>query len=331
MPRPRSSAFSNETRARVARFLADRDQKVEQLHGPKPKPNLQVVNKKDSSPAELRIYDAIGGWFGITATEVAEALDGIAEDRDLTVRLNSPGGDVFDGTAIYNLLRSRAGQVDVVVDGLAASAASFIAQAGDSITMNRGTQMMIHDAIGFIIGNANDHREQVALLDRISDEIAGIYAARAGEKVEDWRARMLATTWYSASEAVEAGLADTSSDDQAETEDDEAEEPQEEVGARLNPAVLAAIATEVEPPATEDPFAGLPDDAFTGVGEQLDDLFDPMAGYDPELVGSLIRDVYADAPAPPTIQPGPPKPRTSIPIGELINDLVAGITEGVRP
>lgn len=315
MPRPR--AFSNEVTFGVARILASRDQDPKfkdsrSIAGGALRPRLEVVNKKDTGPAELRIYDSIGGWFGITATDVAEALDKIDDDRDLKVRINSPGGDVFDGTAIYNLLRSRTGQVDVVVDGLAASAASFIAQAGDTVTMNRGTQMMVHDAIGFTIGNAGVHREQVAFLDRISDEIAGIYAARAGSKVAEWRERMLAETWYSAAEAVEVGLADTATDDQVDDEDEDKDEPGEAA-------------------ASEDVFAVLGDDVFTGLSVHLDDLFDPASGYDPALVGDLIAGVYANAPAPPAVDPGPARSRTTIPIGEFVDAIVAGIQEGARP
>jgi ATP-dependent protease ClpP protease subunit len=330
MPRSRPRAFSNEVTFGVSRYLAARDRYVAAFRTTSSRPRLEVVNKADSGPAELRIYEAIGGWFGITATDVAEALDDIAPDRDLVVRINSPGGDVFDGTAIYNLLRSRAGQVDVMVDGLAASAASFIAQAGDTITMNRGTQMMIHDAIGFTIGNAADHREQVALLDRISDEIAGIYAARAGSTVAEWRERMLATTWYSAAEAVEAGLADASSDDQVDADEDETEED-EELAARLRPAARVGNVATGANESADDPLAGIDGEVFASFGEVLDDVFDPTSGYDGDLVGVLIRDVYADAPAPPAVDPGPPRPRTTIPIGEFVDALAKGLQEGVRP
>jgi ATP-dependent protease ClpP protease subunit len=338
VPRPRPSAFSNEVTYRVGLHLRARAdlfgakaQDMRSIAGGVLRPKLEVVNKAASGPAELRIYDAIGGWFGITATDVAEALDDIDDDRDLKVRINSPGGDVFDGTAIYNLLRTRAGQVDVVVDGLAASAASFIAQAGDTITMNRGTQMMIHDAIGFTIGNASDHREQVALLDRISDEIAGIYAARAGHDVATWREKMLATTWYSASEAVDAGLADETSDDQVETDDEDLEDRE---AAASTPLRIVAQVTAPPQEADGEP-AELTDDEWTALGGALraglDETFDGMDGYDPALVSSLIADVYGNAPAPPTIDPGPPPARTSIPLDEFIDGIVQGIQEGVRP
>lgn len=237
MPRrPRSPAINQAVLDRVRAYLQGRE---DHPHPERPagwRPQLQVINQAEADRAELRIYDAIGGWWGITAGDIAEALDDLGADQALTVRINSPGGDVFDGTAIYNLLRSRPGPTDVVVDGLAASAASFIAQAGDSITMNRGTQMMIHDAIGFTIGNAADHRQQVALLDRVSDEVAGIYQARAGDTVGEWRERMLAETWYNAAEAVEVGLADQTSDDDAS--DDDQDDAGDQAAAVANPGTM---------------------------------------------------------------------------------------------
>ena len=117
---------------------------------------------RNATGVDLWLYDEIGPW-GTTASDVAAALAGLAPTDRVTLRINSPGGDVFDGLAIYNLLRGHPGGVDVVVDGLAASAASFIAMAGSSVTMLAHTRMMIHDAIGFAFGNAADMRELAAL------------------------------------------------------------------------------------------------------------------------------------------------------------------------
>lgn len=155
---------------------------------------------------ELQIYDAIGGW-GVTAEEFVADLAEVTAP-ELTVRINSPGGEVFDATVIYNALMDHPAQVTCVVDGIAASAASVIAQAGDRVVMNRASQMMIHDASGLCIGNADDMLEMADLLDKLSGEIAGIYAARAGGDVAGWRARMRAETWMTGPEAVDLGLAD---------------------------------------------------------------------------------------------------------------------------
>ena len=193
--------------ARVQALLAARDaQSLPQGHV-RPTPTVTALAEGEGS--ELLIYDEIGFW-GIWAIDVAAALTTIS--GPLHVRINSPGGDVFDGVAIYNLIADYPDQVTVTVDGLAASAASFIAMAGDTIRMNRASQMMIHDASGGCRGNAADMKAMAALLDMISGTIAGIYAGRAGGEVDEWRERMLVDagfgTWYTAEEAVEAGLAD---------------------------------------------------------------------------------------------------------------------------
>lgn len=159
-----------------------------------------------SDTATVFIYDEIS-WCGVTADAVAHELDGITASA-ITVRLNSPGGDLFDGIAIYNSLVSHPASVTVQVDGLAASAASVIAMAGESVRMMAGTQLMVHDGMALCIGNAADMVETAALLDKCSDQIAGFYARRAGGAVADWRAIMRGEAWYTGPEAVAAGLAD---------------------------------------------------------------------------------------------------------------------------
>ncbi|MEU4779255.1 head maturation protease, ClpP-related [Micromonospora sp. NPDC023633] len=166
----------------------------------------RIEAKAGTRSAVVSIYDEIG-WAGTSAKDFAGELRALDAD-EITLRLNSPGGDAWDGIAIYNALRDHKATVHVVVDGLAASAASFIAQAGDRITMNRGAQMMIHDAAGLAIGNARDMRDMAEVLDRVSDSIAGIYAARSGRPMAEFREAMARDTWYTAAEAVDAGLAD---------------------------------------------------------------------------------------------------------------------------
>jgi hypothetical protein len=106
--------------------------------------------------------------------------------------------------------------VTVLVDGLAASAGSFIAQSGDVVKMNRGSQMMIHDAGGLVMGTAKDMQDFAEELDKVSDSLAGIYAARAGGTVDEWREAMRVESWYTAEEAVDAGLADEAVADEPE-------------------------------------------------------------------------------------------------------------------
>lgn len=157
-------------------------------------------------PAVVVIYDEIGYW-GVSAQDFMVELRSITAS-EIELRINSPGGEIFDGIAIHNVLRSHQARVTTYVDSLAASIASVIAMAGDRIVMQPHSQLMIHDGSGLCIGDAADMREMADLLDRQSDNIAGIYAERAGGGAAKWRKAMQAETWYTAAEAVEAGLAD---------------------------------------------------------------------------------------------------------------------------
>lgn len=159
----------------------------------------------------LRMYEPIDSWggdWGVSAREFLSVLDGITTPS-IRLHINSPGGEVYEAIAVLNALRSHPARVTAVVDGLAASAASFIAAGADELVMGRNTELMIHDAWGIGMGPAATMRELADRLDHVSDNIASIYAAKAGTPAEDWRAAMLAETWYSADEAVAAGLADS--------------------------------------------------------------------------------------------------------------------------
>lgn len=178
------------------------------------------ITAKDKS-ATVRIYDEIGFW-GTRAADFARELADLDVDT-IDLRLNTPGGSVFDGVAIHNTLVDHKAAVHVTVDGVAASIGSVIAMAGDSVTMGRGTRMMIHRPMGLALGNEDDMGDMKALLGELGKDIAGFYAARAGGSVDQWLASMRAETWYSAQEAVDAGLADAvfgadKGDDQAKDE-----------------------------------------------------------------------------------------------------------------
>jgi ATP-dependent protease ClpP protease subunit len=166
-------------------------------------PCFKIVN---AAAPKLYVFGVIGG-YDADSSEFVQAVHGI-DAKAIDVHVNSPGGFVYDGVAMYEALKAHPATVNVHVDGLAASAASFLAQAGDTIDIATAGRMMIHDAQGVGIGSPADMREYADLLDAVSDDISGIYAARAGGKPGAWRSAMTATTWYSASEAVDAGLAD---------------------------------------------------------------------------------------------------------------------------
>ncbi len=156
--------------------------------------------------AEVYIYDEVGFW-GVTAADFANELRGVRAET-ITCHINSPGGEVFDGIAIYNALKQHPAKVTIYVDSLAASVASVIAMAGDRVVMGEGAQMMIHNAHGLCLGNETDMRQMADLLERQTDNLAGFYARRAGGDKQKWRDLMAAETWFSADEAVAAGLAD---------------------------------------------------------------------------------------------------------------------------
>lgn len=162
---------------------------------------------------EILIYGEIGG--DIVSSSVVSELKGLDTD-ELTVRVNSPGGDVYEGLAIMNALRSHPATVTAVVEGLAASAASFIAVGGaDRVVMRPTAELMIHEAMSFIGGNAADMSRVVDDLDRISANLSTVYAERSGGDPAEWRERMRAETWFSAEEAVAVGLADAVEDGRA--------------------------------------------------------------------------------------------------------------------
>jgi len=169
-------------------------------------PSRSCAVNASKGTTEIFIYGQIGEW-GISGAQFAADLAAV-KTPEVTVRVNSPGGDVFDGITIYNAIKRSGKKCTAVVDGLAASAASFIVQACDEVVMSEGSDMMIHDAHGIAVGSAEDLRATADLLDKKSADIANMYATRAGGTPVDWRNAMKETTWYSAQQAVDAGLAD---------------------------------------------------------------------------------------------------------------------------
>lgn len=161
---------------------------------------------------EILMYGPIGPDFwepenAITAKSVMSQLADM--EGDVTVRISSGGGDVYEGIDIMNALKDHDGEVTVIVESLAASAASFIAVGGaDRVLMRSSSEMMIHRAWTFADGNADDVRKTLEDLERQDNKLANIYAGKAGGEVQDWLDAMSAETWYTAEEAVAAGLAD---------------------------------------------------------------------------------------------------------------------------
>lgn len=167
-------------------------------------------------PNTVSIYDVIGEDFwtggGFTAKRMGAALRSIGKNA-VTVNINSPGGDMFEGIAIYNLLREHDAKVTINVMGWAASAASIIAMAGDEIRMGLGTFMMVHNAWGGVVGNRHDMRDAAKLFDGFDSAIADIYEARTGMGRKQIENLMDAETFMGPSDAVKNGFADLVADD----------------------------------------------------------------------------------------------------------------------
>jgi len=184
-------------------------------HGPAPEAAA------GTDEGTVTIYDVIGedSWTGngFTAKRMSAALRSIGA-RDVTVKINSPGGDFFEGVAIYNLLREHPAAVTVRVMGLAASAASIIAMAGDRIEMGRGAFLMIHNAWAVAIGNRHDMRAAADTLEPFDAAMAGIYEHRSGLAAKKVAELMDAETWLAAAQAVEMKFADAVIDDEATTD-----------------------------------------------------------------------------------------------------------------
>lgn len=163
--------------------------------------------------AEVLIYSPISGAtkpdgkpLGISAKGFAESISALGDVAEMDVRISSPGGDVFQGMAIYNTLKQHSAKVRVFIDGVAASMATVIAMAGDEIEMAENAVFMIHEPRASVSGTSEDLVSQAALLEKLTSQVVAVYAARTGIAEADIRAAMAKETWYSAAEAKAAGF-----------------------------------------------------------------------------------------------------------------------------
>lgn len=174
----------------------------------------ELPTTKTAGPvATIRLYDPIDSWggpWGVSAKEFAKALDELPEDvSEIRLLINSPGGEVWEGIAIMNALRAHPAKVTAVVEGIAASSASFIAAAADELVMMQNSELYIHNAWGIVIGDAADLRTVADDLENHYDRnIASVYAAKSGDSVEHWLAEMDKDRYLTADQAVEEKLAD---------------------------------------------------------------------------------------------------------------------------
>ncbi len=192
----------------VANFNAKEKGGVSPLAFDRWNPAIKASDENDNT---IGIYDPIGYDYwddsGVTAKRISAALRSL-DGADVVVNINSPGGDVFEGLAIYNLLREYKGHVTVRVLGVAASAASFIAMAADDIQIARAGFFMIHNAWTGLWGNRNDLRETADFLEQIDDTIADIYHVRSGLSMDELKADMDKERWINGRDAIDSGFAD---------------------------------------------------------------------------------------------------------------------------
>jgi len=193
--------------------------------------------KENSDEGELLLYGDISDstWWGdeITPKNFKEELDSLGDIKTLNVYINSGGGDVFAGQAIYSMLKRHSATVNVYVDGLAASIASIIAMAGDSVKMPKNAMLMVHNPWSFGMGNANDFRKLADDLDKVRESMISVYEDKTGMEKESIVELMDAETWMTAEEAVEFGFAD------------EIEE-EKQVAASLNNRIFAINGLKVD-------------------------------------------------------------------------------------
>lgn len=206
----------------------------------------RIVSNKAEKSAEIFIYEDIGeGWFGgMSSKQFAADLKDLGELDSLSLRLNSPGGSVFEGNTIYNLLREHSANLTVHIDGLAASIASVIAMAGDEIVMAENALMMIHDPWGFAVGTADDLRKEADVLETVRGTIITAYKSRTGneeKEISDW---MSDETWMSAQEALDRGFADSISEEMKQA----ASVDWRRYGYKHPPRALSAAETKAERP-----------------------------------------------------------------------------------
>lgn len=165
------------------------------------------IKVQGQDEATIYLYDAIGDWYGIGALQFAQELAGITAPV-IHLRINSPGGDCFDARAMQTLLMQHPARVIAHIDGIAASAATFLAMAAAEIEMTQGARFMVHNSWGLCIGNKHDMTALAGLLDTMDQEIAQDYQKKCGQTLGQIQAIMDAETWMTAQEALDAGLVD---------------------------------------------------------------------------------------------------------------------------
>lgn len=227
--------------------------KIQQLlrdNAGRAKPIANLVRNETNTEATLYIYDVIDAYWGISATSVIESLASVADVPTLHLRINSPGGDVFEGRAIVEAIKRFAGKTIAHIDSLAASAATSIAIAADEVEIAQGAFFMIHNASGLVWGDKTDMRSTADLLEKVEATIITDYNTKTGKGDAVLAAWMDAETWFTADEAIANGFCDRL----AATADKAAKNTWNLAAYSKAPqAFLAPPAAPPAPPAPADP------------------------------------------------------------------------------
>lgn len=189
-----------------------------------PEIKRKLEAKTEGNTTEITIYGDIGeSWWGdsVSAADMDEILKNVSTEN-ITIRLNSPGGDAFDGITIYNRLRDHDAKVKIVVDGWACSAASIIAMAADELVMNTGSMLMIHEASTIVWGTKQDFEKEIELLKKLDKSLVDIYMTKAKVEREEIETLVNNETWFTAEEAETIGFASKVEEGKAEPTDPEA-------------------------------------------------------------------------------------------------------------
>ncbi len=253
--------------------------------------------------ADIYIYEEIGYW-GVTARQFASSLKALGDIDHINLRIHSPGGDVFEGIAIYNLLNSHPASKTVYIDGLAASMASVIAMVGNPVIMPENAMMMIHKPWGITGGDANDMRDYADLLDKVEGVLIPSYAKKTGKTPEELAVMLGEETWLTAQECVEHGFADQllpSMQAMARINSKRIEEF-DSMPASLKNMIITPKATVTQPVAPTNPIAPaatLDDNAIRAQEREsqkqringIKDLFSMFGGRYQELQSACVEDI----------------------------------------
>lgn len=281
----------------------------------------------DATVATIRMYgpiDSWGGWWGISTEDVAGVLDALPESvEQIILRINSPGGEVWEAMAILNLLVAHRANVTAVIDGIAASSASFIAAGCDETIASTGSMMMIHSPSSIAWGNAAKMRKQAAFLDKVEDSMIEVYTAKAGTK--DWKTLLAEETWLTATEAVELGLADrvdvvkdagttstVGTEDEADIilvfeDNEDADATASARAARVHAAAASARAAAPKPPDSTEPGTPANKEELDMSDKFLADVRDRLGITDANASEETVLAAFDDRIAAPAPTPATPQ------------------------